>query len=177
MLKKCRTRGCNNTFEQYNTLQTVCYTCLIERGRKQRERDERRVHRKAKERVKSRSDWMRETQSAFNAYIRARDARDGCISCDKPATWSGQWHASHYRPAGVCTALRFHEWNVHKSCSICNNHKSGNLIEYRARLIEKVGLDAVEWLESQNKTHKWDVDDLREIRAMYRKKLKELNNE
>ena len=71
-------------------------------------------------------------------------------------------------------AIRFNELNVHKSCSICNNHLSGNLIPYREALINKIGLDKVEWLESQKQTYKWTVEELQEVIQTYKAKTKEL---
>ena len=35
-------------------------------------------------------------------------------------------------------------------------------------------MEAVEELESDNRTHKWTRDELREIRDTYRRKLREL---
>jgi len=176
---KCRQRGCGNEFEQYSSLQTRCYECLVNTARKTRKREEAKAAREAKAKrraerdaVKTRSEWTKEAQQAFNRYIRLRDKGLPCISCDKIDDGSHQRHASHYRPAGIATALRFHEHNVHASCAQCNSHKSGNLVEYRIRLVKKIGKDAVKYLESQNATHKWDIDDLKEIKSMYKEKAK-----
>jgi hypothetical protein len=52
---------------------------------------------------------------------------------------------------------------------------SGNQLEYRKRLIKKIGVDRVEWLE--NNAHipkKYSIEDLKEIITIYRKKIKEL---
>ena len=38
---------------------------------------------------------------------------------------------------GAMPSLRFNTHNVHKQCSACNNHLSGNMIEYRINLIAK----------------------------------------
>jgi len=169
--KKCR---CGDTYYQYTTLQNRCPKCLSKRAKEAREKKERKELREGRERLKSLSDHLKDAQIPCNKYIRIRDKDDGCISCDKPANWGGQWHASHYRPRGNCSSLRFHPMNIHKSCSECNNFKSGNLIEYRIELIKKIGLENVEWLESQNRPYSWEIDDAKEIKALYREKLKEL---
>jgi len=176
---------CKTKFKpKYSSLQKTCgINCAIEyaqaqnrkaveRQRKAIEKQQRHETREAKEQLKTRRDYLKETQSVCNSYIRERDKLEGCISCDKPANWQGQWHASHYRPTGNCGALRYHEMNIHKSCSECNNHKSGNLVEYRIKLIQKIGLKNVEWLESQNDPYKWDVDDVKEIKAYFKAKKK-----
>ena len=115
-------------------------------------------------------------QSTFNKFIRLRDAKEPCISCGyiSDGKTSRQWHASHYRPSGQNSAIRFNEDNVHKACSICNNHLSGNLIAYRVSLIEKIGIDKVEWLESSKHSHKWTIDELQEIIKTYREKIKNI---
>lgn len=113
----------------------------------------RAKHREAKERIKPKSKWLSELQALVNKYVRLRDAQDGCISCDKPASWQGQWHASHYYSRGHSSALRFNLWNLHKSCSVCNSHLSGNIGEYTPRLIEKIGQERFDYLEA----HKSDV--------------------
>ena len=112
-------------------------------------------------------------QKVFNTYIRMRDKDLPCISCD----YSGigrQWHAGHYKPRGGNSLLAFSEKNVHRQCSICNNHLSGNLVPYRANLIIKIGLDEVGLLESQNTIKKWSVEELQDIIKTYRQKLKKL---
>lgn len=155
--------------------------CALEDGKSQTAKKEakqakveRKANKEAKEKLKTKSNHLSDCQTACNKVIRIRDRDDGCISCDKPSTWGGQWHASHYRPRGNCSSLRFHSMNIHKSCSECNNHKSGNLIEYRIGLIKKIGFKNVEWLESQNRTYSWDVDDVKELKVYFRKMAREL---
>jgi len=113
-------------------------------------------------------------QKAFNAYIRSRDREEPCISCDKPDNGQHQRHASHYRSVGACSQLRFNEENVHASCAQCNGVKSGNITEYRIRLIKKIGVEKVEWLECQNKVTRYTCEELLEIERSYKEKLKEL---
>ncbi len=85
---------------------------------------------------------MREAQAAFNSWVRLRDAALGCVSCDKPATWAGQWHASHFRSVGSSPEHRFNPLNVHRACSVCNNHLSGNILGYQPELIRRIGAEA-----------------------------------
>ena len=47
-------------------------------------------------------------------------------------------------------------------------------MEYRAGLIARIGLAAVEALEADNRVHHWTHDELRAIRDEYRAKLKQL---
>ena len=124
--------------------------------------------------IKTRSEWMREAQAIVNRYVRLRDHALPCVSCDRPAAWGGQWHASHFRSVGACTTLRFHLWNIHKACSICNNWKSGNLSEYEPRLRERIGGERVDWLRAQNERVVYSVDHLRRLKAVFAKKVKRL---
>ena len=124
-----------------------------------------------KEAAKPRSKWLQEAQTAFNAWIRARDAGKGCISC---GTHQGKENAGHYRSTQAAPELRLTEENVHLQCERCNTYLSGNLIEYRKALIHRIGLERVEWLEGPHEPKKYTVDDLWAIRDDYRARLKTL---
>jgi len=124
--------------------------------------------------VKPLSYWMKRAQSAFNAWVRARDAERACISCARHH--DGQYHAGHYRTVGGNPELRFEPDNCHKQCSVCNNHKSGNLSAYRVRLIKKIGLERVEWLEGPHEPKRYRKEDYQAIEAEYKAKLKELKS-
>lgn len=127
-----------------------------------------------KEKLKTKSDWAREAQTVFNQFIRLRDEKLPCISCGR--FHQGQYHAGHYRTVGSHPELRFEELNVHKQCSVCNNHKSGNIVEYRINLLGKIGAASLEWLEGHHEPKKYTVEDLKQIKATYKAKLKELKN-
>lgn len=178
--KKCKC--CKELFTPRNSLQSVCgFECSVKHTLKlkeKREHDEdkarRKQHREALTKLKSRSTWLKEAQLVFNRYTRLKDKHEGCISCDRPASWNGQWHASHYRSVGSAPELRFEELNVHKSCSVCNNHLSGNIMNYRPRLIRKIGQQAVEWLEGKHEPKKYTIDEIQSLMAYYRKRIKQL---
>lgn len=126
-----------------------------------------------KEALKSRADHLKDTQTAFNAWIRQRDAGQPCISCGTTA--DVQYCAGHYRTTAAAPELRFEPLNVHLQCNRnCNMGKSGNLLGYRPRLIEKIGLEAVEWLEGSHEPKKYTVEQLKAMTADYRAKTREL---
>ena len=118
------------------------------------------------------SVWIKKAQTAFNAFIRAEDEKEPCISCQR--FHDGQYHAGHYRTVGGHGELRFEEDNCHKQCSVCNNHLSGNIADYRINLVKKIGLSRVEWLEGPHDPKKYSIEDLKDIEATYKNKLKEL---
>lgn len=111
--------------------------------------------------VKPLSYWMKRAQSAFNAWVRARDACQPCISCGR--IHQGQNHAGHYRPAGSNPELRFEPDNCHLQCAPCNSHLSGNLTSYRPALIAKIGLERVEWLEGPHEPKRYRKEDYQAI--------------
>lgn len=137
-----------------------------------RQREEKKADRAKREKLKPRADWLKEVQIAFNTYVRCRDDKLPCISCGRHH--QGQWHAGHYLSTGARPELRFEPDNVHKQCQPCNTHLHGNLVLYRLALIEKIGLDRVEWLEGPHEPQKWTIEDLKTIKADYGAKTKAL---
>ena len=121
---------------------------------------------------KDRAYWIKKAQTSFNAYIRARDEKLPCISCQRHHV--GQYHAGHYRSVGACAALRFCEKQVWKQCAPCNNHLSGNIENYRINLVRIIGADEVERIENYNEIRRFTIDELKAIEATYKAKLKEL---
>lgn len=166
--KKCR---CGEMYYQYTTLQNRCPKCLAGRAKKAREKTERKEHKKAKESLKTRSDWLREAQQQFNRYIRARDHGKVCISCQKPPK---KKNAGHYRSVGAAPELRFNEDNVHLQCEHCNTFNSGNAIEYRINLVKKLGMEQVKHLEGPHLPKKYTIDEIKEIKAKYSKMARDL---
>ena len=172
-MKKCK--ACGKKFTLFNSLAQVCsIDCAIQyaKDNKVQERVRRQLKKIAKEKIKTRSEHLKEAQAAFNAFIRERDKKQPCISCER--NHKGQYHAGHYRSVGACPELRFCELNVHKQCSACNNHKSGNIIEYRINLVKKIGAEKVEWLEGPHEPKKYTIEQIKQIKAEYKFKLKEL---
>lgn len=176
--KKCR--ACRETFAPAKSMQIACSPkCALdlvaqkrEQERKSIQQRERRELKARKEKLKSRSDHLREAQQAFNAYIRLRDKDQPCISCQRHH--DGQYHAGHYRPAGSNPALRFEECNIWKQCQPCNTHLSGNLTQYRINLIQKIGLERVEWLEGPHEPQRYTIEELKGIKAKYRALVRDL---
>ena len=185
--KQHKCKECGAYYIKKQSMQQVCsMECAIayskrkaEEKRKKQEKSDRleagRRMRARKEALKSRPDWLKEAQKAFNEFIRLRDKDLPCISCGR--YHAGQYHAGHYRSVGAYPELRFNEDNVHKQCSVCNNHKSGNAIEYRINLIRKIGLERVEFLERHDhQPLKLSIDEIKELIKFYKAKCKGLEN-
>ncbi|CAI8754304.1 recombination protein NinG [Pseudomonas chlororaphis] len=178
--KKCKNPACGINFPPQRLGQRVCSPkCALaiapmnqERAHKAIQQRERREVRASKERIKTRSDHFRETQAVFNEWIRLRDAALPCVSCGRHH--DGQYHAGHYRTVGANPELRFEPLNVHKQCAPCNNHKSGDIVNYRIELVKRIGQDQVEWLEGPHSARKYTADELKALKAKYRELIKEL---
>lgn len=179
MAKEYKCKVCGQPFvKTFSSTQKVCSPeCAIKLARdnaqKAQERAEKKKQRERKAKLKSRSEWLKEAQSIFNKFIRLRDKDQPCISCGR--YHQGQYHAGHYRSVGACPELRFCALNVHKQCAPCNDHKSGNIIEYRINLVNKIGADKVAWLERQDhEPKKYTIEDCKTIIKYYKAKIKEL---
>lgn len=170
--------------EHYIEYQVSNKDKLVKKGRQIKRKDiaER------KKKLKSVNDYAAEAQAAVNLYIRLRDYNKPCISCgcSKVSVFGGYrgaggWDAGHYRSRGAAAHLRFNLLNIHKQCVKCNRDRSGNVVDYRIRLIERIGITAVESIESNNKQRKFTIEYLERIkrifnrRARHYKKLRDLN--
>lgn len=180
--KKCRVATCRASFVPSRMGQAVCSPACaaidaprhMEKARKAIAQRDRREIQVRKEKLKSRADHAKDAQAVINRYVRLRDAHLGCISCDKPASWGGQWHCSHFRSVGAAAHLRFNLWNMNKSCSQCNAHLSGNIMVYRPRLVEKIGAEKVEWLERNQDLVRHEIPYLKRLKAVFSKKVRRL---
>lgn len=188
--KKCKNPACGVSFPPQRLGQVVCSPkCGLAikdvnqvKARKAIDQRERREIQVRKEKLKSRGDHIREAQVLFNEFIRFRDAHLPCISCDSLPSdhdliTGSRWDAGHYRSVGACPELRFEPLNVHRQCVKCNRNLSGNAVEYRIRLVRRIGNEQVDFLEGPHQARKYTIDDLKAIKADYRAKIKQLKGE
>lgn len=171
--RRCAVKTCRAMFEPrsmtHKTCSPSCAQTYVEHEKARKLRKERQ---EGLSKLKRRADWMKEAQTALNAWIRERDRELPCISCGRHHT--GQYHSGHYLARGSHPNLALVESNLAKQCQPCNVHLSGNQLEFRRGLIARIGLAAVEALEADNTPRKWSVDELKAIRDEYRQKLKAL---
>ena len=184
-MKRCRNVECKNLFEPtMSSLQICCsYQCAAVwaktiKGKSHADKARRVDTKERKLAIKTKSEWTKETQVEFNAFIRERDYHQPCISCGKPATYeANQWDCGHYRSVGASPELRFVEDNAHKQCKQCNRDLSGNIVEYRLRLIDRIGVRKLNWLEGPHEMPQLITRDLILLKSKYKLKKKELQNE
>ena len=185
--KKCRVATCRASFVPARMGQAVCSpACAMIDGprhapkaRKALADIERAEIKVRKEKLKSRAEHLREAQTVVNEYVRLRDAHLPCISCDSMPNdndlmTGSRWDAGHYRSVGACPELRFEPLNIHRQCVKCNRNLSGNAVEYRIRLVQRIGADKVAWLEGLHPPCKYTVDEIKAIKAKYRAMTREL---
>lgn len=150
------------------------------KAQKEAEKEGRERRQKMRESFKTKSQWDKEAQSAFNRYIRIRDEGKECVSCGSPLMGKSNYltgsaiDASHYRSRGAASHLKFNVFNVHSACTRCNRQLSGNAVEYRIRLIERIGLERVERLESDNEPRRFDIPYLQRIKSIFTRKARAL---
>lgn len=189
--KACK--HCGSEFRPWSSTQTVCGRVCAQRlvkAAKVAEKASAKAQ-KAADRAKLADlrpirKFVAEAQDAFNDYIRERDRDQPCISCDEtnpPMTPGGQWDAGHYKGRGAFPELRFDEDNCHKQCKGCNGGSKHPgkartvAANYEERLIKRIGAERVARLNAPHELLKLDRDTLRQIKVIYRAKLRQLKKE
>ena len=186
LLGKCLI--CKVEFIKWQSTQKVCtplcaagYAKKIKAKRNVKaKKEEAKNDRMRREALKTRRDWINDAQTVFNRWVRLRDAGESCISCGSPPgiqKFGGSMDAGHFRSVGSAPHLRFDERNVNGQCKKCNRFGAGQAHGYRMGLIERIGRDAVEELESDQEPRKYTVEQLQEIIKVYRAKAKEIERD
>lgn len=158
----------------------------------QRERREIKVR---KEKLKTHGDYVQEATKAVQAYRRVYELSigSGCMSCGKSQEqvqaeqgWKtgGAWDGGHFLGKGARPELRLVEMNIWLQCKGCNGgsakyaRKGQSVADgFKAGLIERIGLEAVEALQADKTPRHYTKDELKQITAEYRRKLRELKKE
>ena len=177
LTKKCK--ECETPFTPVRAMQSVCGpACAMKVARKVVEKKDKKETKLKLDALQTKPQLVKKAQTAFNAYIRERDKGKKCISCDtllggEPNTYD----AGHYRSVGSAPHMRFVEDNVHGQCKHCNNWLGGNHVEYRKRLLERIGERQLELLESDSTLRKYSKEGLEEIARHYRAETRRLAKE
>lgn len=149
-VKLYRCAICKTGYRKWSSTQQVCgkaecAIALVERKKAKKARAERKEDKARLLELKPLGYWADALQEWVNRYVRLRDAGQPCISCG--TLTAEAWHAGHFLSRGARPELRFHLDNIHRQCMQCNYFGAGNQAVYRTNLVEKIGLDRVEWLE------------------------------
>lgn len=190
-------------FTPSRSSQAVCgeIECALAHGKSEKgqaatkramEAIDRAKTRERKEKLKTRSDHMKDAEKAVRDYRRTYELSigSGCISCGESQEsilvaqgWKtgGAFDAGHFLGKGARPELRLLPDNIWLQCKSCNAGSSkyarkGQTVTqgFRAGLIERIGVEAVEALESDHEPRKQTIDELKQITAEYRLKLRQL---
>ncbi len=174
-MNKMRCKKCKEKFEPIRFNHKYCLKdeCIRAFVAETNEKMWKQTKTRMKNDIKTTSDWMKEAQKVFNTYIRHRDKTKPCISCGSKL--GDKYDAGHFWSSGGHKAVTFHEDNVHGQCVACNQWKHGNLINYREGLIKRIGeLKYDELANCANDVRKYSADELQEIIATYKNKIKDV---
>ena len=185
LTKNYKCTECKAVFIKERLTQKICLeaACALAVAGKSKAKREKVWRKETKSKLKVLADTKPKlaqlAQKAFNAYIRQRDYGLACISCEQALSWGseatgGVCDAGHYLSVGARVNLRFHEDNCHAQCKHCNNYLAGNSVNYRLGLLKRRGLECVEALEFDHTLNHYTKDELRQIEATYKAKLKAL---
>jgi hypothetical protein len=168
---------CDKPFTPARPMQKVCGPVCARRLTEVRKAKEKQALKERKRALETIPELIKAAQREFNAFIRERDKDQPCICCGEPlhsGEVGGAFDCGHYRSTGSASHLRFDERNAHAQRKHCNRYGAGRAVDYRVGLIARIGREAVEALEADNRVHKWTADELRAIRDTYRAKAREL---
>lgn len=177
MAKKCK--QCKVLFTPVRPMQKVCSpTCAMKIARKVVDKAEKKETKLKLDAMQTKPQLVKKAQTAFNAYIRARDKGKTCISCDTPlGSEPNSYDAGHFRSVASAAHMRYVEDQVHGQCKKCNRWLAGNVVEYRKRLLERIGLERLEQIENDNVLRKYTKEGLIEIARHYNEQARLLAKE
>ena len=185
MTKHSKCKVCGAKFTKTRPLQNWCsIECAVTLGQqalaKKKAKDQAKDRKETRQKLdamQTKPELVKKAQTAFNAYIRARDAGKPCISCEKPlGSEPNTYDAGHFRSVGSAPHMRFVDDNVHGQCKHCNNYLGGNVLAYRKGLIDRIGLTRVEQIEADTTLRKYTHEGLREIATQYREMARQIND-
>ena len=168
-----RCKNCKEKFEplRFNHKYCLKEDCIRAFVAESKEKQWKNTKTRMKQDLETVQDVVKAAQIVFNKYIRERDKAQPCISCGSQPK---KENAGHFFNANNHWNVRFDEDNVHLQCERCNSFLSGNLIEYRANLISKIGQERFNQLESRARlTRKFTKEELKEIISTYKQKIKD----
>lgn len=187
--KHCKTNIPKDKGVLINLKRFCDFTCAakfgkdnIPKGNEIKRKEQKKADKAKLQKLKTAGEYTKEAQAAVNRYIRARDYGKPCISCGTPhqIAFGGKFDCGHYRSRGSASHLRFNLLNMAGQCVKCNRNLSGNVIEYRINLINKIGIDRVERLETDNAPRKFTIEYLQRVKKIFNKRArwyeKRINN-
>lgn len=175
--KICKAKGCLKRFYPINSFNTACSPLcaikVVNQKKEEKAKTQKKINKLKLEGIQPVSYWIKKCQVAFNKYIRARDYGNKCISSGREMNWhsiGGHVDCGHYRSIGSAPHLRFNMLNAHAQSVKDNRYLSGSAIDYRIRLIEKIGIESVERLEANNDRKNYTIEYLKRATRIFNKR-------
>ena len=197
MTRKCAV--CRETFEPRQAFQTWCGIAhgviiaaqKLAKAKTAKAAIERKADKVQRDKLKTRGQWLAEAKKAAQQFRRLEElARGyGCMSCGRTQeevnaeAWKpgGAWDGGHFLSKGARPELALEPLNIWLQCKSCNAGSSkyarkGYTVNasFRLNLIERIGLAAVEALESDHAPKHYTTDEIKAIKADYLVKTREL---
>jgi hypothetical protein len=170
-----RCKNCKQKFDQVRFNQKLCldpYSVIVWVA-EAKDNNWKKTKKKMQADIETTQELMKAAQIVFNKFIRIRDKDQPCISCGSKL--ENKFDAGHYFSSGGHKAVTFDEDNVHGQCVACNQWKHGNLIQYQIGIEQRIGGDRLMLLhEKAHKVAKYSREELRELIANYKLKIKDL---
>jgi hypothetical protein len=184
MTRKCKV--CKTPFTPVRPMQSVCCPAcamvlarnVTEKALAKAQAADRKATREKLDAMRTKPQLVKLAQTAFNSFVRARDADKPCLSCGKPpSTQANSTDCGHYRSVGSAPHMRFVEDNAAGQCKHCNQHLAGNHVAYRQGLIQRIGQRAVDLIEADNTTRKYTREALIELARHYNAEARRLKRD
>lgn len=196
MSRKCKV--CKTAFEPTQPFQTWCcpdHGFLIAAGKldkikKAAQVKDKRETKTKLDAMKTRGQWLAEAKKAAQQFRRLEELANGsgCISCGRSQQevagtdgWKpgGAWDGGHFLSKGARPELALEPLNIWLQCKSCNGGSSkyarkGYTVNaaFRLGLIDRIGIETVEWLETDWGQKHYSIDDLKQIKQTYMQKTK-----
>jgi len=201
--KRCKAPGCRSLFVPRSSWAKACSpecseviaTQVREKKARQEALADRRETRGKLEQMKTRGEWLAEAKTAVQKFRRLEElaAGYGCISCGRTQqevegtdAWKpgGAWDGGHMLSKGARPELALEPLNIWLQCKSCNAGSSkyarkGYTVNqnFRAAVVERIGLAAVEAMEADHTPRHYSIDDLRGIKTKYAALARQLRKE
>jgi len=172
---------CRKKYKPWSTTQKVCSTkcaiILTNKTKTAKAKQQKKAERLKKEALRPRKWYIDKAQAAINGYVRERDYGLPCICCGRDMSdnkYGGIVDASHYRSRGSSPDMRFCLNNIFAGCVKCNRFLSGSVTDMRLGMISRIGLEKVEAVENDHENRRYDVEYLKRMARVFRKKTRML---
>lgn len=149
--KSCKM--CKTKFTPTQPLQMVCgHRCALDYSRGRIESSKKKERKEAKEKLKTKSEYLKDLQIVVNEIVKYIDWGVPCISSGRPTHQSR--NSGHMFGVQAYPALRFNLFNIHNQSIVDNQHKGGRPIEYMDGLRAMYGQDYLDYVMSLRETYK-----------------------